>query len=86
MPVPGDTGSAIRCPQVEEAAEIHQEGEWEPRPQQMAADRGDAQRSSSMQPGAAPASGHCWELGGSRDANRVVITSLWRMRLGTGSC
>lgn len=64
MPVPGDTGSAIRCPQVEEAAEIHQEGEWEPRPQQMAADRGDAQRSSSMQPGAAPASGHCWEPGG----------------------
>lgn len=64
MPVPGDTGSAIRCPQVEEAAEIHQEGEWEPRPQQMAADRGDAQRSSSMQPGAAPACGHCWELGG----------------------
>lgn len=62
--MPGDTGSAIRCPQVEEAAEIHQEGEWEPRPQQMAADRGDAQRSSSMQPGAAPASGHCWEPGG----------------------
>lgn len=51
------------------------------------------QRTEATHKGAAPCSlvqllpaGTAGSRGGSWDANRVVITSLWKMRLGTGSC